>query len=441
MGTEAVDAASAAATDQPTDAGTDSPTPSEAGAELTDEEILDSGEDAGEDPSDSPPPGARPEEKPAGQEGDQTKPPEQQKTQDEDKEVPSAGAIEPEELKAVFKSHPTLRDAYFREQAYREVFPTVAEARQIKEYFPEGLKSVQETATEIERMESFDNLLASGDPNDAAQLIRQISRDNPEGFRGILQAYPHVWAEADPQGYGQFSQALVNHFLDHLWNQAQASQDENLQAAIDVLSRRAYNRPYGAPANRQQADPREQQLAQRERALYEREEQARSAAEEGFYEDANVATVNQVVDAIKEQVGTLLPQGISDGAKNRIVGEVYRDVDGMLKGNRQLRAQLQRALKNGDQGSEHLKSVIGLVVSRAKQAIPGATAKAVNDWTSTVLANNRQQQERERAPARPDVGAGGAPLPRGKATPKPNQIDYARTSDDDILEDNYTLRK
>ncbi len=50
-------------------------------------------------------------------------------------------------------------------------------------------------------------------------------------------------------------------------------------------------------------------------------------AQMDFFHSTNAAAVSSVVDAIESQVERLLPDGISKSARNRVVGEIYRELD------------------------------------------------------------------------------------------------------------------
>jgi len=48
----------------------------------------------------------------------------------------------------------------------------------------------------------------------------------------------------------------------------------------------------------------------------------------------NAADVEGVVEAIESQVERLLPEGISKNARNRMAGEIYRELDSTLRTSR-----------------------------------------------------------------------------------------------------------
>src|SRR6185437_1563083 len=70
------------------------------------------------------------------------------------------------------------------------------------------------------------------------------------------------------------------------------------------------------------------------------------AAQSEFVQSANAAAVRSVLDTIEGQVEKLLPEGASRGARNRVVGEIYRELDSTLRANRQLARQLRDAFRS-----------------------------------------------------------------------------------------------
>ncbi|MBZ9779922.1 hypothetical protein LB452_13445, partial [Psychroflexus sp. CAK8W] len=95
----------------------------------------------------------------------------------------------------------------------------------------------------------------------------------------------------------------------------------------------------------------------------------------------------------------LLPESISPGAKTRIVGEIYRDLDSTLRGNSQLGKQLRDAFaaaakdgaNPGGDARVHQQAIVALMTGRARQALPAIAKRVINEWTHSVVAGNRER--------------------------------------------------
>ncbi len=166
-----------------------------------------------------------------------------------------------------------------------------------------------------------------------------------------------------------------------------------------------------------------------------------SPAQAEFFHAANAAAVEGVLDAIESQVERLLPEGVSKSARNRVVGEIYRELDTTLRSNRQLGQQMRDAFRlalseanvSGVPNPDHQRAIVSLVTGRARQALPAVAKRVLNEWTSTIIAANNDRRARQHAAERRiDIsGASGAASAGRSASPR--SVDYARMSDADIL--------
>ncbi len=140
-----------------------------------------------------------------------------------------------------------------------------------------------------------------------------------------------------------------------------------------------------------------------------------------------------VVNEIETQVGKLLPDGIAKPARTRVVGEIYRELDTVLRGNRALTQQIHDAFRVGRLDADHQQALVALITARAKQALPGVAKRVLNEWSNAVVTMNQERRERQRnAERRVDIAGGGG----GAGARKPmtaKDIDYRRMSDADIL--------
>jgi hypothetical protein len=148
---------------------------------------------------------------------------------------------------------------------------------------------------------------------------------------------------------------------------------------------------------------------------------------------ANAAAVESVVNEIETQVGKLLPDGIAKPARTRVVGEIYRELDTVLRGNRALTQQIHDAFRVGRLDPDHQQALVAPITARAKQALPGVAKRVLNEWSNAVVTMNQERRERQRnAERRVDIAGGGGGA-GGRKPMTSKDIDYRRMSDADIL--------
>jgi len=310
----------------------------------------------------------------------------------------NTGQTEPAQFQAIFESNPELRDAWREAQSFREIFPDIESAREIQKLFP-TVDDARAANTQVADLARIDALFFSNRPESHAELAAAIYRLNPNAFRSLAQMMNAMTASAerdrlpaDPTAFG---------------NSAQAQPSTNGGSLAT---------PDGAP------------LHQPEENL-----SMNAAQEHTFFHETNAAAVEGVLSSIQSQLDRLLPEGTPKNTRQRLTGEIYRAIDASLQSNRAFGQQLRQAFRNGQHTADNQRAIVGMVVGRAKQALPGIAKRVLSEWTNGVVAHASTRQERQRNAAKRVDIAGGAPGGDNPRALMPKDIDYRRMSDNDIL--------
>ena len=311
--------------------------------------------------------------------------------------APSVVAEVPEELKEIFEMNPELRQAWQAEKEFRGIFPTVEDAR-----------AAQAQVADFAQLDAW---FFSGQPDTHAELAGAVYRLNPAAFRSLAQAMAETLAHLDGKTGAE--------------SQRQGAEKRG------VFPSEARDLSTGSPsAPTEQRDSSRQQVGPQNETAPGPQANTQFAT---FYQETNAGVVEGAVDAIRGQVERLLPEGIAPGAQNRVVGEIYRELDASLRGNHALATQVRQAFRSGAMDADHQTAVVALILGRAKQALPAVAKRVINEWTSGVLAASDQKLARQRAAeGRVDI-TGGAPGNAFKRPLTPKDVDYAKLSDGDIL--------
>lgn len=290
---------------------------------------------------------------------------------------PGVGADLDPRIAAAMESVPELRRAWQDAQSYRDSFAT-----------PEEARAATALLHDLDRM---DALFFSTRPEDHAELARAVANLDPAAFASLTKAMNSMAAHglAEPQQEAQG---------------ALAQQNGDREGRNSDIS----------------PDPGETPIP--------------TAAQVEFLRAANVAAVQGVLAGIETQVERLLPQNVSKTARDRVVGEIYRELDSSLGSNRQLRQQVRDAFRSGNLDAAHQRAIVSLITGRARQALPAIAKRVLDEWTSTVVAANQDRLARHRAAAqRVEISGTGRGGDAGRRSLGPRDIDYARMSDSDIL--------
>ena len=323
----------------------------------------------------------------------------QERAQDDDAAAePHANnpAAVPDELRATLDANPDLRRAWDDAQSYRETFAS-----------PEEARTASALLADLDRM---DALFFSRRPEDHAELARAVASLDPAAFASLAQAMNGLATESE----------------SHRDNRAGNLAISSAPLGSPVIPRSEATRSLSSDAERE--IPR---AARDDKAMAVA---APAAAQSEFFQATNAAAVQSVLASIESQVERLLPEGVSKSARNRVVGEIYRELDSTLRSNRQLAQQMRDAFRSGALDADHQRALVSLVTGRARQALPGVAKRVLNEWTSTLIAANNDRRTRQRAAEhRVDIAGSGGTGSDGSRSMTPRDIDYRRMSDSDIL--------
>jgi hypothetical protein len=288
--------------------------------------------------------------------------------------------------------------------AYREAFATPLEARAVAELFPGGANEARQARGAAEELRAFDAAYLSGEPQAHAHLAAYLFNAQPRAFQSILRQAARVLAERDPAAWREF-----------------------------VASAGAGSSP--AASRGAATQDAEHVVLERERAdiAHERSE-LRASQYSALRGAVNDAVAGDVRGEITRVLGAALGADISEGARSRIADDIFSEIHSTLSADHTLTRQVGAVLETSRFDDGTRQQVAQLIGARAKALLPGVAKRVVADWTTSVLALARRKTEKQDAAARrvDIVGGGGYPdaSRRGLAS---RDIDYRRTSDEDIL--------
>jgi len=121
------------------------------------------------------------------------------------------------ELGPVLEKYPELKnhiEAAFRQNAgYRDAFPTLAEARAMRERFPNGLQDVQEMQNDLDEMSSIDDAFLTQDQDGRfpghVDYINNIFNLNRNATLSMLDTAIKEWPRLDRNSYNTVMGKIV----------------------------------------------------------------------------------------------------------------------------------------------------------------------------------------------------------------------------------------
>jgi hypothetical protein len=339
----------------------------------------------------------------------------------------------PAELREVFKANPKLRDVWFSERAYREVFPTVRAAREMAELFPGGIEDAKLYRDGAETLRHLDGLYVSNSEESHRQLAKELAELAPEAYPNFVVQAVNQWAERDPEGYKGTLRATFEDELPgwaaeqglptHAQLLLQALEKGDTKSAT-ALARQLveWSRGIGQAKTETRSSGPDAEIERLRAQLAERDARDQQRLEETLRATVTERYVAEVKGFLEKAVPTA-----SQRARDRMVGDIVNAINQQLAESPGFMAQLNQLKAEG-----RVQKVADFVIGRAKQLLPQAGRRVLNEWTSEILAANKTAVQKKAAAAQSrDAGAGASPA--GRAPGKPRKIDYAKASDIDIL--------
>ncbi|HVA72020.1 MAG TPA: hypothetical protein VNF02_02825 [Candidatus Limnocylindrales bacterium] len=347
-----------------------------------------------------------------------------------DNQAAADGDAIPSALAKVIDANPQLRQLFDEAQAYRAVFASPDAARDAKN-----------------QLDELDGMFFSAQPADHAALAARIHELSPDAFHSFaraVQAHAAKVSGSNHQTPGAAQSPPPAHMAPdasrgtHAGNSSDGSSPDGASQSgapsVSAADGQGYSAPAAPVSGVNGTAPMSSTVASPAQHAASAQIDPHHAAQAAFFHDTNAAAVEQILGTIHSQVNRLLPDSVPSGTRNRIVGEIYRELDTTLRANRQLGKQLREAFQAGAGDAAHQRAIVTLVAGRAKQALPSVAKRVIGEWTQSIVAANRERlSRREAASKRVDIAGAGSSNGVNRKPISPRDVDYRRLSDADIL--------
>jgi hypothetical protein len=280
---------------------------------------------------------------------------------------------------------------------------------------------------------AIDAAYFSAEPAARAGLAARLHDNDPAAFRAMLADAARLLAERDPQALAELARQLgdaetaavagspaksITHAATSSVPGVILSEAKNLSDARPPEAQRDSSGRGNGPQNDSVSPPAFPAGAYRQ-----------------FASATNDAVEQQVRAAIDRTLAATLPDGIADGARRRIGDDVFREVHTVLSADRELSAKATDLVRGWRFEAGTGQQLAALVTGRARAVLPEVARRVISEWTSSVLASDRAKNARiESATSRHDITGGRLPEPVAASALRPRRVDYARTTDEQILE-------
>jgi hypothetical protein len=320
------------------------------------------------------------------------------------------------ELGATLQKHPEIQKAiafsFRREAGYREAWPTVAEAQQVREYFPRGLEDVQQLISEVEEVGQQDSLFYSRDPEQQGQLVRNMYQSDPRATESLLENLPRVWAEISPASYQKTFQSIISSTFSENGMFALANDIKTLRdsgkaqeagAAFDELLKLLDG--YAPSNGSRRRDPEREKLDRDTKEFEAKRQKDEEGKKQTFTQNLAKAEIESATGDIKAALGNRLPKTLPPAKAEKIISEIRTRTFRFIAKSRPFMNARQSAMDTGD-----IQKAVTISQTAWKRVLPMMIRKVLSEETPTIVQGTRTANDKKRqAASRTEPGSSAAP--------------------------------
>ena len=326
----------------------------------------------------------------------------------------------------LFKDFPHLRHAFFHAKEYREIFPTVEEAKEAIEHLDnykqiEGALSRGEVADVVDVLNSFKGVGEGVVENFATNFLSSVRKMDQDLYYQVI------------------TPELVN-FTRTLFDAGLRNDNDNLKNAALVASMHFFGDPKVASGEKQlnlNKEPKKKdETLERERASFKNERYST------FY--------NDVVQDSDKRINSLVMNGIdpkevmTEGVKELVAERVIKEIGKTLASNSAHKNRMNSLWKKAS--AENFTSswktkIISAYIEAASEIMP----KIRSSVRANVLGIRDRQPDRNGVEREDKIiprqsGSDGKTRLNGNKKLDPKKINWSKTSDLDLFNDTVTLK-
>jgi hypothetical protein len=322
----------------------------------------------------------------------------------------------------LFKDFPYLEKAYYREQQFTEVFPTIPDAKI--------------AADKARVMDQLDQNIMNGD---ISNVLAATKAENIEAFYKLADNYLPALKKVDKQAYFHVLGNVVKDTIITMIREGKAlgPQGEPLTAAANILNQFVFgSQQFTPPQNlSRQQDPREQDIENRQHQEYQ---QRVMGAFESTRDQLQTKADNVLKSTIDQHID---PNGsMSDYVRGKAVQDAKDTLENLIGKDARFVGLLdklwEKAFEKGfdKESTDRIKAAY---LSKAKTLLPSVIKKARNDALrgSSSRSSNSEETLRQPASKKGPITPGKSTTPSSGKFKKPSDIPKGMSTLDVLMKD------
>lgn len=283
------------------------------------------------------------------------------------------------EFPELFKKFPGIEKSIYRERAYAEHFPTVADAK--------------EAVERLEVLKGFEEKVFSGD---LSSVLGALKEQEPAKYGEYVDNYLENLEKFDPKAYKHVSNKIVYQIADYIFRAGENLSSEELKASGKWLYEQAFGKGNGqAPtkfAGENSPNPESEKLKK------EKEEFARQRFET-VRNDLQSRTDNVLKSTINNNID---PRSqMSDYVKRQAVRDCLEKLDQVVSADGRFKSVLDNLWKRASESNyspESVNKIRNAYLSKCKASLPEVLKLVRNEALKGLGKSSPKQNEDDEQP-------------------------------------------
>lgn len=300
----------------------------------------------------------------------------------------------------LFKEFPYLERAYYREQQFTELLPTIDDAR-----------------TAVDKSNVLDAFEADLLNGNTEKILTGLKRESPEAFNKLIDNYLPTLSKVDNDAFFHVIGNVVKNTISSMVNEAKKSENPALQEAALILNQFVFGTSEFVPPSQlnkgDRKDDKEDKISERERAFVQKQYDTTKSNLNTKVDNVLKATIESNIDPKNSMTGYV---------KTAAIRDAHEQLNKLMEGDIRLKTIIDKLWESAfksdfSQGS--IDKIRSAYLSRAKTLLPEVIRKARNEALKGLgkrVASDKSDEETDETPTRRNRGS----LPVGRSTSSSN---------------------
>jgi hypothetical protein len=309
----------------------------------------------------------------------------------------------------IFKDFPALQNAYYREQKYSEILPTIEDAR-----------------VAVERSTILDNYEEEIMSNGSMEsLLTAVKDGDGESFAKVVDNFLPTLYKIDEPAYYHTIGNIVKHTIITMVRDGKESGTDELVSAANILNQYIFgSNKFSPPSKLSKASEVSQADSSREAAIAERESKFREQQYDSAMSTLTTKTDNIIKATIDKNIDPR--DSMSNYVKRNASREVSEGLEEMISKDVRFKGVLDKLWERAFEAnfsSESVDRVKSAYLSKAKTLLPQLIRKSRNEALKGIGRRVNDEDDTDNKDKK-------GPLPVGKTRSAASSTNSGKTDKD-----------